>query len=223
MGHLAFLVLGGLGVLSLVWWWLEKPPGRPEDICSIFGEKRAWHDSARRAAADWGVPEPVLMALIYQESSFRARARPPRRRILWIIPWRRPTSAYGYSQALDSTWQEFRQRTGRPDAERHRFDDAAQFIGWYGEEIHRLTGVARDDAYRLYLAYHEGPGGYGRGSYRQKAWLMETARKVEARAERYRRQYGDCGARLGWWWRWRWPAIVLLVAAAGWLALRLRR
>jgi len=51
------------------------------------------------------------MAIIRQESSFQADAQPPRSRILWIIPGPRPSSAYGYSQALDGTWDWYRQAT----------------------------------------------------------------------------------------------------------------
>lgn len=213
---LAVLALG-IVVLSR----LEAPPRNPEDLCAIFGEKREWYLSARQAQADWGVPEAVQMAIIYQESSFRARAR-PRRRILWIFPGPRRSSAYGYAQALDSTWAQFQRDTDQPRAGRHRFADVTQFVGWYAGEIHRLTGIAHDDAYRLYLAYHEGPGGYARGTYTKKAWLMQTARKVEARAARYQRQYDACQDRLQRWSGWRWIAVALLGAGTWWLYRRLR-
>ncbi len=158
--------------------------------------------------------------MIFQESSFRARARPTRRRFLWILPGRRLSSAYGYAQALDGTWKQFVDDTGRPDAARYRFDDVAQFVGWYGTEIKRLTGIARDDPYRLYLAYHEGPGGYQRGSHESKPWLLEAARKVETRARKYQRQYDGCEGRLWWLWLWWWTWRLGLAAFAGWLLLR---
>lgn len=218
----ALWVLLGAGVAVLVLSRVEAPPRNAEDICSIFTAKRHWYDSARQSFADWGVPEAVQMAVIYQESGFRARVR-PRRRILWILPGPRRSSAYGYAQALDSTWEQFQKDTNRPRAGRHRFEDVTQFIGWYGGEIHRMTGISLDDAYRFYLAYHEGPGGYARGTHQQKAWLMKTARQVEARAARYQRQYAACGDRLGRWAWWRWIAIVLLMAGALWGYRRLRR
>ncbi len=163
------------------------------------------------------------MAVIYQESSFRARARPPRRKFLWILPGRRLSSAYGYAQVLDGTWQQFVRDADRPDAARYRFDDVAHFVGWYGTEIERLTGIDRDDPYRLYLAYHEGPGGYRRGSHKKKQWLLKVARKVESRAHRYQRQYDDCKDRLWWLWLWWWTWRLALVAFTLWLLLRLLR
>ncbi len=206
----------------LVVWWLERPPSRPGDLCAVFTEKPAWYVATQRSASRWGVPEAVQLAVIYQESGFRARARPPRSKILWIIPWRRPSTAYGYAQVLDSTWQQFRDESGRRGAARYRFGDVAQFVGWYGAEIERLTGIARDDAYRLYLAYHEGPSGYLRGSYRSKPWLLEVARKVQSRAAVYQRQYDGCRDRL-WWLRvWRWTWRLAAAALAVWLYLKWR-
>ncbi len=212
--------LGIVGTVVIVVWWLERPPANPGDICAVFAEKPGWYASSRRSFERWGVPEAVQLAVIYHESSFRARARPPRRKILGIIPWRRPTSAYGYAQVLDSTWRQFCDDAGRPGAVRTRFEDVTQFVGWYGEEIRRLTGIAKDDPYRLYLAYHEGPNGYLRGSYNAKPWLLEVARKVESRADTYQRQYDDCEDRL--WWRWlrRWLSQLALAAFAVWLFSR---
>ena len=212
-----------VAVALLVVWWLERPPSRPADLCAVFLEKPGWYAATRRSAARWGVPEAVQVAVIHQESGFRARARPPRRKLLWIIPWRRPSTAYGYAQVLDSTWQQFREASGRSRAARYRFADAAHFVGWYGAELERLTGIARDDPYRLYLAYHEGPGGYLKGSHQAKPWLLEVARKVESRARAYQRQYDGCRDRLWWlrvwWWTWRLAA----VAMAAWLYVRWRR
>ena len=202
--------------------WVERPPSDPEDLCAIFAERRDWYHGAYSASETWGVPASVQMAIIYQESGFRARIR-PRHKLLWILPGPRRSSAYGYAQVLDSTWEQFRRDTGQRGAERHRFEDVTQFIGWYAGELHRMTGVARSDAYRLYLAYHEGPGGYARGSHREKAWLLAAARQVEARAATYQRQYDACEDRLQSGWRWRWIAAALLALVAGWGYRRLRR
>lgn len=211
-----------LTVLSLVVLGIvagsEPPPRHPEDLCAIFTEKRSWYRSSRAAARDWGVPEAVQMAILYQESAFRATARPPRRKILWILPGPRPSSAYGFGQALDDTWELYKESVGEPGADRHDFSDVADFVGWYVDHIHRSTGVAKDDARRLYLAYHEGPGGYRAGTHRGKTWLLETARRVAARAERYERQYADCATRLlfGPWLVW--GVMLVLVTLALWAA-----
>ncbi len=208
------------GLAAAIAWWLERPPGNLEDICAIFAEKRSWYTSARESSEKWGVPEAVQLAVIYHESGFRARARPPRRRWLWIFPGRRLSSAYGYAQVLDGTWQQFVDDTGRPDAARYRFDDVTHFVGWYGTEIQRLTGIRRDDPYHLYLAYHEGPAGYLRGSHKKKPWLLEVARKVDTRAATYQRQYDGCKDRLWWLWLWEWTWRLSLAAFALWLVAR---
>ena len=179
----AGIVLGGCTTL---------PPSNPDNICDIFREKSSWHRAARRAGAKWGVSEPVLMAIIHQESTFQAKARPERTRILWIIPWRRPSSAYGYAQALDPTWDEYRLKTGNRRAVRSDFADAADFVGWYVDRVHREAGVSKSNARDLYLAYHEGIGGFRRRTYQSKRWLINVADRVDQRAKAYRLQYDRC-------------------------------
>lgn len=172
------------------------PPSRPNDACEIFSEKRSWYRATKRSYEKWGVPEAVQLAVVHRESSFRHDARPPRSRILWFFPGPRPSSAYGYGQVVDHTWAVYQRRTGKRGADRDDFGDVADFIGWYGDHIHRRTGIEKDDAYHLYLAYHEGPGGYLRGTHQRKKWLLSVARKVERRAARYEAQYGRCRERL---------------------------
>jgi hypothetical protein len=169
-----------------------KPPGRPDDACSIFREKKGWYEEAAEASKRWGVPISIQLAFIRQESSFDGDARPPRRWFLGFIPGPRPSSAQGYAQALESTWQEYRKATGESGADRDEFGDAVDFIGWYNSRSAQLCGIPKDDAYRLYLAYHEGPYGYRRGTHRGKAWLLGTAQKVAGRAARYDAQLTRC-------------------------------
>ena len=203
--RLAFWLLAG-ALLAVAMEWLAcagGPPRNPDDLCAIFEQKRAWYRGARQAAERWGVPEAVQLAIIYQESSFRGAARPPRRRILWVLPGPRPSSAYGYGQVVDSTWDRYRRSSGRRGASRRDFGDVADFIGWYARRIHERTGIAPNDARSLYLAYHEGPGGYSRGTHLSKSALLLTAKRVGLRAGRYQRQYGRCRealARYRWWW-----------------------
>jgi hypothetical protein len=173
------------------------PPRNSDDLCDIFGEKRSWHAAAREANERWGVPEAVQLAIIHQESRFQAEAKPPRRRLFGIIPTTRLSSAYGYGQVKAGTWDDYRRSTGHRGADRDDFEDVVDFIGWYGNVIQRATGVPKHDAYRLYLAYHEGPSGYRRGSYEKKPWLKQVARKVDARARRYAAQYAVCREKLG--------------------------
>lgn len=179
----------------------STPPSTAEDICEIFDEQRGWYRSARRAENRWDISIPVLMAFSFQESSYQSRARPERTRLLGFIPWRRPSTAYGYAQALDGTWQEYQRATGRARARRTNFGDAMDFIGWYNRRAADQLGLPGDDAYSLYLAYHEGPGGFRRGTYRNKTWLQNAARRVQQRASQYERQLQGCERRLRrpWW------------------------
>ena len=183
-----------------------SPPRQPDDLCEIFREHRHWHRGAASSYRRWGVPEAVQMAFVHQESRFVHDARPPRRKILWVLPGPRLSSAYGYGQVKDGTWRDYQRATGRGGADRDDFEDVADFIGWYGHFIHRQTGIPKHDAYHLYLAYHEGPTGYRRGDQWGKAWLRRVARGVQARASRYQSQYAGCRQELeqggGWWPFW---------------------
>ena len=179
------------------------PPKEPENLCRIFEEKRDWYKAAAKMEKKWGVPIQVPMAIMYQESSFKHNAKPPRDYILWVIPWGRVSSAYGYSQAKTGTWDDYVKETGNSWSSRDNFDDAMDFMGWYISKSHRINGVAKWDAYAQYLNYHEGWGGYKRQTYRQKQWLMRTAERVQERAGRYGAQLRQCEDDLkrGWLWR----------------------
>jgi len=169
-----------------------SPPSDVSNVCTIFREKDDWYDHAADARKEWGSPISVMMAILHQESRFVAKAKPPRRKILGFIPGPRPSDAYGYSQAKDSTWKAYKASAGRYGADRDDFGDAIDFVGWYNYQSYRRNAIPRDDAYRLYLAYHEGHGGYSRGSYRKKDWLLGVARKVQHRAASYRTQLTAC-------------------------------
>jgi hypothetical protein len=163
-----------------------------DDICELYRGYPKWYQSAKKSSQRWKVPIPVLMAIIHQESRFRAEARPPRKKFLWIFPGPRPSSAYGYAQAADVTWKEYQKSTGRTGAERDNFSDAVDFVGWYCHMSYKRCGIAKDNARDLYLAYHEGHGGFNRKTYRRKAWLRQVASKVERRAKTYAYQLKTC-------------------------------
>lgn len=166
------------------------PPSNPENLCSIFTQKRGWHKDALRAEKRWGSSPAVMMAIMYQESRYIDDAKPPRKRFLGIPLWR-VSSSYGYSQAKDGTWDWYERSVGR-NGDRDDFDDAIDFIGWYNKQSNQMNGIALTDPYSLYLAYHEGHGGYRAGSYRQKAWLLDVAGSVRDRAARYGQQLRSC-------------------------------
>ena len=171
---------------------VTRPPRHLDNVCHIFKEYPAWHDDARDVARRWWVPVAVQMAIIHQESKFDATARPGRKKFLGIIPWKHPTTAYGYSQALDGTWAQYKRSQKRPFASRNDFFDGVDFIGWYANQAYKQARIPRSNAYELYLAYHEGIGGYLNKSYLKKRWLMQVARKVDARSRLYQAQLASC-------------------------------
>ncbi len=193
-----------LGVLLLLAGCSELPPQQPKDLCQVFREKKDWYAASHRAAATWGIAEPLLMATVAHESGYRAAVRPARTWYLGFIPGPRASDAYGYAQAREAAWRTYRKATGHVLAERDNFADAVDFVGWYDHLSVEQDGIAPDDAYRLYLAYHEGQGGYRRGSYRNKVWLMNIARQVAASANRYALQLASCRQQLEahHWWNW---------------------
>ncbi|MCK5479791.1 MAG: hypothetical protein KAJ06_01545, partial [Gammaproteobacteria bacterium] len=77
----------------------SAPPGNIGNGCEIFEDKSGWYRATTKTYEKWDVPVHVQLAIIYQESKFVDDARPPRGRFLWVIPWGRASSAYGYSQA----------------------------------------------------------------------------------------------------------------------------
>ncbi|NIR58388.1 MAG: hypothetical protein GWO02_02145 [Gammaproteobacteria bacterium] len=191
-----------LWCVSLALAGCATPPRNIDDACAIFEEKGGWYDDATDAYEKWGVPVHVQLAILRQESRFIHDAKPPRRKLLWVIPWTRRSSAYGYAQAKDGTWDWYRAKTGNGGADRDDFEDAADFIGWYGNMTYRLNGISRWDAYNQYLAYHEGHGGYRRGAYKRKPKVRAVARKVADNAARYYQQIRRCEDDLEgpWWW-----------------------
>ena len=171
---------------------IETPPRNTENICAIFAEKTDWLGQSHAVVEKWDVPIHVQMAIMQQESHFVADARPPRRKILGLIPGARLTSAYGYAQALDGTWVQYLNSSQHSDANRDNFADACDFTGWYCHLSYKELGISKQDAYNLYLAYHEGKSGYKRKSHLNKPWLLGVAKKVSLKAQRYRQQLDDC-------------------------------
>ena len=175
----------------------KAPPENTTDVCKIFKEKYSWYKAAKKTEKRWKIPVSVSMAIIKQESSFIADARPQRTKLLGFIPWKRVTSARGYAQAVDGTWEMYLKDRGGWFVARNDFEDAVDFIGWYNYKTHKQLNISMTNARALYLAYHEGRGGYKRGSYRTKPWLLSVADKVQRNANRYDAQYQGCKKKLG--------------------------
>ena len=179
---LCLLALGGCATV---------PPRSSHDICQVFEQHPGWYRDARAAQKRWGTPVNVLMAFVQRESGFRRKARPDRPRFLFI-PLPRRSSAYGYAQAQDPVWQEYRKANGGWFKSRKDMDDSLDFLGWYTDRIHRELGISKWNPMQLYIAYHEGIGGYRRGQWRNDHHLLATAAEVEQRARAYGAQLKEC-------------------------------
>jgi len=168
-------------------------PRNLDNACSILNERPSYERAFKRTQRKWGVPVPVIMAMIYQESKFISDNRPPHRYVLGVIPTGRQSTALGYSQALDGTWAEYQRKEGGRGARRTDIFDSADFMGWYMTQTVDETGVPLNDTRNQYLAYHDGRTGFLRGTWRSKSWLIRIAGEVETRAVMYNSQLKQCG------------------------------
>ncbi|SDX48089.1 hypothetical protein SAMN05444358_10699 [Ruegeria halocynthiae] len=191
MSRILFVLFGVL-LLASCGGGSKQPPSRLNDACSIAREKPDYIKAFKSTERKWGVPIHVQMATIYQESRYRHDARTPHKYVLGVIPMGRQSSAYGYGQALDGTWEQYQRETGKRRAKRDRIRDASDFIGWYMNKSYERNGIHPSDTRNQYLAYHEGHTGYARGSYNSKSWLLNVASDVDARAQLYQAQLSNC-------------------------------
>ena len=167
-------------------------PRNQDNACSILDEHRNWKRYLTRSKRQWGIPIEIQMAVVWKESNFQSRVKPPRKKILWIIPGKRPTSAKGYAQAIDGTWDLYKRNTGKRFVRRTSFKHSTDFIGWYLNRAHEKLKISKTDAYNLYLAYHEGISGYSQKSYKSKTSLKSAANKVQQKATLYKKQLKKC-------------------------------
>ncbi len=172
------------------------PPRHINNVCAVFDQNDGWltnwERDARKAERRHGVPIHILMATVRKESGFKHDARPPRTKLFGVVPWKRQSSAYGYSQALDGTWTQYKAETRNLGARRSNFGDAVDFVGWYHAKSADTLGIGKGDAYNLYLAYYSGWGGYRSGSWRNNASLQRYARDTAEMAQKYAAQLQQC-------------------------------
>ena len=169
----------------------SAPPQNQANLCRIFDQYPEWYDAAKESQEKWGTPPHILMAFVKQESGFKHDAKPPRDWFLFI-PLARKSSAEGYAQAKDETWEQYERETGALFKSRSDIEDALDFIGWYNAKSNKRLGISKWDPKRLYLAYHEGHGGYASGSYRGKPQVVRTANRVDRQARDYGAQLRQC-------------------------------
>lgn len=162
-----------------------------DNICSIFYYEDDWKDGAQNSYHKWGTPPWIQLAIVHQESKFKAEARPPVKKVLGISMGR-TSSAYGYAQATDEAWYDYQRQTGKWNAKRNNIKDALDFIGWYNHQSYKRLKIPKNDPFKQYLAYHEGQTGYQQRTYLKKDWLPPVAKKVANRSRLYARQYQQC-------------------------------
>ena len=170
----------------------SSPAREVSNICHLLDEEVSWYRHAKATEKKYGAPSHIILAIMYQESRFDSDARPPREKLFGVIPWLRPSSAYGFAQAKDNTWDWYKLKSGNSDADRDDFDDAIDFVGWYISQSEKLSKIKKTDAYNQYLAFHEGHGGFNNGSFKQKTWLLDIAKKVDQNAKKYKKQLDQC-------------------------------
>ena len=169
-------------------------PKNTADGCSIFSERYLWYKHTKKVEKKWGTPIYIQLAFIKMESDFDWLAKPKRLKIFKVIPYRRPSSSLGYSQAVIGTWELYKKETNNKLATRVRFKDSVNFIGWYTNKTEKILKISKKDAFRQYIAYHEGWGNYK--NYKKKQKIILLAKKVQQQADKYRLQLKKCQKKL---------------------------
>ncbi len=165
-------------------------PKNASNSCSIFEEKYLWYKHAKKTEKKWGTPVYLQLAIIKMESSFDRFAKPPRQKLFKVVPFKRPSSSFGYSQAVKGTWKQYKKETGNKFATRSRFKDSVDFVGWYTNKTEKILKVSKKDAFKQYIAYHEGWGNYK--NYKSNKKVINLAKRVEKQSNIYKKQLSEC-------------------------------
>ncbi len=165
-------------------------PSNTSNSCSIFDQRYLWYKHAKKSEKKWGTPVYLQLAIIKMESGFDWLAKPPRQKLFKIVPYKRPSSSFGYSQAVKGTWKQYKTETGNKFATRTRFKDSVDFIGWYTTKTEKILKISKQDAFKQYIAYHEGWGNYK--NYKNNKKVINLAKRVEKQASIYKKQLTDC-------------------------------
>ena len=169
-------------------------PKNTSDSCLIFSERYLWYKHAKKTEEKWGTPIYIQLAFIKMESDFDWLARPKRLKLFKVIPYRRPSSSFGYSQAVKGTWEQYKKETNNRLATRTRFKDSVNFIGWYTNKTEKILKISKKDAFKQYIAYHEGWGNYK--NYKNNQKVIQLAKKVKNYSDKYKKQLSNCSKSL---------------------------
>ena len=169
-------------------------PSNTSNSCSIFEERYLWYKHVKKSEQKWGTPIYLQLAIIKMESGFDWLAKPPRKKIFKVIPYKRLSSSFGYSQAVKGTWQQYKNETGNKLARRTRFKDSVDFIGWYTNKTKSILKISLNDPFKQYIAYHEGWGNYK--NYKNNKKVIDLANKVKKQSNIYKKQLSNCRSSL---------------------------
>ena len=167
-------------------------PKHPSNACKIFSERYLWYKHSKKSSETYGVPINIILAFVNKESGFNRWAKPKRTKLFKIVPYKRPSSSFGYSQAVKKTWELYKTETNNPLALRTRFKDSAMFIGWYISKTNKINKVPLNDSYRQYLNYYLGWGSYAKKTYKIDKKSIIYAKSVEKKSKIYKNQLRDC-------------------------------
>ena len=167
-------------------------PKYPSNACKIFGEKYLWYKHTKKSYEVYGAPIHIVLAFVNKESGFNRWAKPKRKKLFKVIPYKRPSSSFGYSQAVNKTWELYKTETNNPLALRARFKDSVMFIGWYMKKTNKINKISFNDSYRQYLNYYLGWGNYSKGLYKTDKKAILFAKNVEKQSNIYKNQLQKC-------------------------------
>jgi len=167
-------------------------PKYPSNACKIFSEKYLWYKHAKKSSEIYGAPIHIILAFVYKESGFNRFAKPKRTKIFKVVPYKRPSSSFGYSQAVKKTWELYKVENNKPLALRSRFKDSVMFVGWYIKKTNKINKIPLTDAYRQYLNYYLGWGSYKKELYKTDKNAIIFAKKVEDQSKIYKNQLKEC-------------------------------
>ena len=171
-------------------------PKNPTNACNIFDERYLWYKHATKSSETYDAPLHIILAFVNKESGFNRWAKPKRTKLFKVIPYKRPSSSFGYSQAVKKTWELYKTETNNPLALRSRFKDSVMFIGWYMSKTKKINKIPLNDSYRQYLNYYLGWGNYAKKTYKTDKKAIILAKSVEKQSKIYKSQLRECQSNL---------------------------
>lgn len=193
-------VLFGLFIILLVIIAIESKINSGEskstmyvnNACKMLKENPDWYLSLKASEEKWETPVYIQLGMIRQESAFKHDAKPKRANRWHEFGDNFSSTAKGYSQALNGTWDHYLKNTRGALKSRSSFKDATDFIGWYNSKSKVINNINLNDPKQLYLAYHEGWNGYRLKTYEKKGFLTQSTKNVVYWSGKYKAQLKNC-------------------------------